>query len=348
MNVIPHITESLRLEGCTILGALSITTAVRDAVTIIHGPSGCTQHNFSLLHATFLADGIAALPHLLSTHLTEDEIIFGGEGVLETTLKDISAQDPGCIFVLSTCIVDTIGDDTFAVCRKSWGVPVIYLPTAGFLGGGFNQGLINTLMTLSNRIEPVEKQPLTVALIGEKNLEYEVETNYAEITRLLNVLGVRVELRFVRNLCFADMDRLGGAALNILREPMLAPVGQMLKWKFGTPFIDRMPEGFSSTLQFLAEVAHHLKLDALPALQMERAHQAEVCAKFADLRGVAVNFGTEHRLSGIPAIDGVVTTLDFQPNGEGVMLPLPVPVPIGTAGMERLLHRWRRVIHASL
>lgn len=349
MNVIPLITESSRLEGCTLLGALSITTSFRDAVTIIHGPSGCTQHNFSLLHATYIADGIPALPHLLSTHLSEDEIIFGGEEALETALRDVAGRDPRCIFVLSTCIVDTIGDDTSAVCRKSWGVPVIYLPTSGFLGGGFNQGLITTLLTLARIVEPVETHPRTVALIGEKNLEYEVEENYAEITRLLNSLGVRVELRFVRNLCFADIDRLGRAALNILRDPFLEPVGQLLERKFHTPFIDRMPEGFSGTLRFLTDVAQHLTLDARPALQKEKAFQNTVRAKFADLRGVAVNFGPDHHLSsGIPAIDETVTALGLYPATEGVMLPIPVPVPIGTAGMERLLHRWRRVIHASL
>lgn len=349
MNVIPHITESQRLDGCTILGALSVTTGVRDAVTVIHGPSGCAHHNFSLLHATLFTEGVAALPRLLSTHLREDEIIFGGEEALEAILREIDGTEPSCIFVLSTCIVDTIGDDTPAICRKSWGSPVVYIPTAGFLGGGFNRGLLNSLLTLAQGINCGEIKRCTAALIGEKNLEYEVEENHKEVTRLLNLLGIRVELRFVRNLYFTDIHRMGEVALNILRDPLLIPVGQHLERRLGIPFVDCMPEGFSGTLRFLSEVARHLKLDPSRALHAEKAYQDAVCAKFADLSGTRVNFGPDYPLfSGISSIDETIPLLGLVPSPQGVILPLPIPAPIGTAGMERLLHRWRRVIHASL
>ena len=54
-NPLPWISS--RLEGCTLTGALSVTTEVTDGVTIIHGPAGCSQHNASLLLATLLDRG---------------------------------------------------------------------------------------------------------------------------------------------------------------------------------------------------------------------------------------------------------------------------------------------------
>ena len=106
---------SSRTEGCTITGALSVTTQVRDTVTIVHGPKGCTHHNFSLLHATGLDNDRISLPDLISTGISETDIIFGGERALERTLEMVAERDVGGIFVLSTCIIDTIGDDVAAV-----------------------------------------------------------------------------------------------------------------------------------------------------------------------------------------------------------------------------------------
>ncbi|MCK7536249.1 MAG: hypothetical protein MZV63_37315 [Marinilabiliales bacterium] len=86
--------------------------------------------------------------------------------------------------MLSTCIVDTIGDDVAAVCRRDRGVPGHPVPTAGFLGGTFQNGVNNALNAIADTAEPCPKG-WCVNIIGEKNLEYEVEENYAEVSRLL-------------------------------------------------------------------------------------------------------------------------------------------------------------------
>ena len=77
---------SSRTEGCTLTGALSVTTSVTDAVSILHGPDGCAHHNFSLLHALHSDNEQLSLPAILSTSLKEQEIIFGGERALEDTI----------------------------------------------------------------------------------------------------------------------------------------------------------------------------------------------------------------------------------------------------------------------
>jgi len=84
-----------RFGGCTLTGALSVTTHVRDTVTIIHGPKGCTHHNFSLLHATGFGNDLIAMPDLISTGLSESDIIFGGEAALERTLDVVAKRHIG-------------------------------------------------------------------------------------------------------------------------------------------------------------------------------------------------------------------------------------------------------------
>lgn len=128
---------SSRTEGCTLTGALSVTTSVQDAITVIHGPDGCAHHNFSLLHALHFDNDQLNLPSILSSSLKEQEIIFGGEFALEETLSGAMGESPGAIFVLTSCVAAAIGDDVRAVCTRSGDAPLSLSPPEDSSGVAF-------------------------------------------------------------------------------------------------------------------------------------------------------------------------------------------------------------------
>jgi nitrogenase molybdenum-iron protein alpha/beta subunit len=346
MNSNPSPVNSSRLGGCTLTGAISVTSHIRDAVTIIHGPKGCSHHNASLLHATWLDDDHAVMPELVSTGLTESEVVFGGEEALRRAIGHAAERDVHAIFVLSTCIVETIGDDVEAVCSEEYSVPVIPVPTAGFLGGIFQDGVNNALIALAGIAGPCRNNG-GVNIIGEMNLEYEVEENHAEIARLLSLLGLSVNLRFVHDITYDRLSSLGAAQLNILRSPSLIPVGEFLKVRFGTPFIYSFPHGLSDTLSFIGSVAEACGRDGQPAVEGERARQSEMIAGFPDLR--RSHAAIDRSLSGpddIRVAEELARALDLSVGTNGHPVRLPVSPAVGTAGTRRMLHRWRRAIHA--
>ena len=240
----PSPLDTCRYEGCTLTGALSVTTHVRDAVTVVHGPKGCTHHNFSLLHATSLDNDGIIIPN----------IVFGGEPALDRALDAVSRKNPSAIFVLSTCIVETIGDDVAMVCGADRSIPVIQVPTAGFLGGTFQSGVNNALIALAGMAQPCTKNR-GVNIIGEKNLEYEVDENFSEVSRLLDEIGLTVNTRFAHDLQADTIAGLGAAQVNILRDPGLIPVGEYLYQRFGTPYIPSFPVGMAATIAFLKTTA---------------------------------------------------------------------------------------------
>jgi nitrogenase molybdenum-iron protein alpha/beta subunit len=346
MNLKPSPTLTSRSGGCTLTGALSVTTQIRDAVSIIHGPKGCAHHNFSLFHATLLDNGQATLPELVSSALDESDIIFGGEDALNRTIRAVCDRDIPAVFVLSTCIAATIGDDVEAVCGQGWPVPVIPVPTAGFLGGTFQDGVNNALIALADLSERSPAGPC-VNIIGEKNLEYEVEENYAEVVRLLTHLGLPVGIRFVHQLDLDDIPALGAAQLNILRDPSLLPVGDHLRQCFGTPYVPSFPSGLSDTLAFISSVAAACRTDGKRALETEKALQAEVLADFADIgdsQGMFCGPVTDPESS--RAAQEAADALHIRLSGNTQASPLPVHPVVGTSGVRRMLHRWRRVILA--
>jgi nitrogenase molybdenum-iron protein alpha/beta subunit len=342
----PLLLNISRFGGCTLTGALSVTTQVRNTVTIIHGPKGCTHHNFSLLHATGSDNDRITMPDLISTGLSESDIIFGGEGALERTLEAVTKRQVDAVFVLSTCIVDTIGDDVAAICRRDYGVPVLPVPSGGFLGGTFQNGVNNALTAIADTAGPCIKS-WCVNIIGEKNLEYEVEENFAEVSRLLSALGVSVNLRFVRDCSMTDITRLGSARLNILRDNDLRPVGERLQQRFATPFIPSFPVGLAGTIGFLESVADSFGVQYLRAVHDETVLQEEILSEFNDICGTSIAFD--------PALKGsdtfklaceVADQIDVTIHRDGCRVPLEISTPVGTTGVMRMLHRWRRAIHA--
>lgn len=346
MTLNPSQLNLSRSGGCTLTGALSVTTHVRDAITIIHGPKGCTHHNFSLLHATAVENERVFIPDIISTGLSESDIIFGGEGALRQTLDTAALQNSSVIFVLSTCLVETIGDDVAAVCHGSYGVPVIQIPTAGFLGGTFQNGVNNALNAIADTAELCPKA-VCVNIIGEKNLEYEVEENYAEVCRLLGAIGIPVNVRFLRDCSIGDISRLGAARLNILRDGEVWAVGERLRYRFDTPFIPSFPVGFAGTIRFLEEVAGCFGVKCTQAVREEKNLQDEILTEFEDIAGTSVSFDPAGAASGsFPIAREIAGYVGITIDQGSRTVPLQLSPPVGTNGIRHMLHRWRRAIHA--
>ena len=339
-------TDSSRFRGCTLTGALSVTTHVRDAVSVIHGPKGCSHHNISLLHATGLENDRVAIPELISTGLSENDIIFGGEEPLKRTLESAACRDVRAIYVLSTCIIDTIGDDVYGVCAGNFRVPVIPIPTAGFLGGSFQDGVNNALIAIAGTASPCGKTA-GVNLIGERNLEYEVEENFREIHRILGNLGLAINTRFVHSASVDQISLLGAGRLNILREPGLAPVGEYLRQRFGTPYITSFPLGLSGTLSFIDAVAHSCGIDGKRVAEEEQSLQADILGGFSDIRDTPAFFDqTPADPESVRAAEEAAGMLRLKMGHGRNSTPLPAAPSVGTYGVKRMLHRWRRAIHA--
>ncbi|OPY38709.1 MAG: light-independent protochlorophyllide reductase subunit B [Methanoregula sp. PtaU1.Bin051] len=346
----PSPSNSCRFEGCTLTGALSVTTSVCDSISVVHGPSGCAHHNFSLLHTTGIDNDRITFPRLVSSGMQDAEIVFGGEEALERAIRSAVSDNASVIYVLSTCIAETIGDDVKAVCSRDWGVPVIPIPTAGFLGGSFQKGVNNALLAVAGSA-PISSQgvrlPGLVNIIGEKNLEFEVEENYREVVRLLSLLGLRVNLRFVHRIRADEIARLGSASFNILRDEDLGVIGEELSRRFGTPAVTSFPAGFSGTLKFLETAAGIYGADPAEAIAKERQVQEFLIRDFADIAGLAIS--ADHLVDGSScnlAVREITGLLDMEVVRDGARVPIPPVPPVGTTGIKRMLHRWRRAVHA--
>lgn len=331
------------------MGVLSVSAFLTDAVTLIHGPDGCSHINASLLHTTLAEHDIFRIPEIVSTGLGENEIIFGGEDALQEVLTDVCADDPAAVVVASTCVSETIGgDDVAGICSQPWDCPVIYVPSSGFLGGTFVDGYTGTLTALSSFITPGEQNPGKVNIIGEKNLEFEAEDNFQEVSRLLGMLDLDVNIRYVRDITVEDIGKFGDAGLNLFREDKCGVLGgRHFDACTGIPSLPEFPVGLSATLQFIRDAGRLTGRDTTDAVRAEEEQQAGLADEFSDLAGEYVTFDSfGFQSAEMDMFAEVAKAVGIRVSEEGTVIPIPpFCMPVGTLGLRRMLRQWRRFIN---
>lgn len=328
------------------MGVLSVSAFLTDAVTLIHGPDGCTHINTSLLYTTLAEHDVFRIPEIVSSGLGEDEVIFGGEDALHDALTAVCADDPAAVVVASTCVSETIGDDVAGICSRQWDCPVIYVPSSGFLGGTFNDGYTSTLTALSSFIRPGKRDPDKVNIIGEKNLEFEVDDNFQEVSRILGMLDLDVNIRYVRDITVENIGRFGDAGLNLFREDTNGILGRHFDACTGIPSIPEFPVGLSATLAFIRETGRLTGRDFTDAVRAEEEQQAALTDEFSDLSGAYVTFDSfGFQSAGMEMFTEVADAVGVKVAPEGTVIPIPFCMPVGTLGLRRMLRQWRRFIN---
>ncbi|MCU0609852.1 MAG: hypothetical protein MUF22_08825 [Chitinispirillaceae bacterium] len=93
---------------CAPLGASLAFKGVAGAMTLLHGSQGCATYirRYLISHFREPVD-------IASSNFTEDTVVFGGASNLREALIHVQAQyRPALIGVATTCLAETIGDDT--------------------------------------------------------------------------------------------------------------------------------------------------------------------------------------------------------------------------------------------
>ncbi|HJJ49841.1 MAG TPA: oxidoreductase [Methanocorpusculum sp.] len=340
-----NISES-RLGGCTLGGAIAVTAYIKNAITVVHAPKGCVHQTFSMYHAMLANESIPSIPTFVTSNLTDREVIFGGETALSDALDKATEKNPELILVISSCIPETIGDDCFAVCNSHKNADkIIYIPTSGFLGGKAEDGENTALISIAKSIKKQNIKPMTVAIIGEKNLESEIEENFKEISRLLKLLGITIIIRYCHAITKDEMRALGEAAFFISRDERVERAGTEIAKQFGRPLVQGYPSGLSSEIQFLKDCgrACNLSTESIRiAVETELNLQNEMLNEFKELRGLAIHISDEPFEGTYAVAKEVMERLNIREEIGGREVKLPFYLPVGIAGIRKMLYLWRR------
>ncbi|MBI5063159.1 MAG: nitrogenase iron-molybdenum cofactor biosynthesis protein NifE [Desulfatitalea sp.] len=278
---------SVSQRACVFCGSRVVLYPIADALHLVHGPIGCAAYTWDIRGA--LSSGPQLHRMSFSTDLRETEVIFGGEKKLYQALIElIDAYAPQAAFVYSTCIVGIIGDDVAAVCRRvarERNIPVLPVHSEGFKGtkkDGY-KAACDALFQLLGTGDTRDIAPVSINILGEFNIGGEawMIRNYYER------MGVQVVSVLTGDGRVADVCRAHGAALNVVQcSGAMTFLAEMMKAKYGIPYVRASYFGIEDMAKALYDVAAHFSADAAIQKRTEDLVRAQVTAVVPELQRI--------------------------------------------------------------
>jgi nitrogenase molybdenum-iron protein beta chain len=283
--------------ACALSGALAAISVLPDTVAIIHSALGCGGGlgMSTAFGAGYLGAGYCSGLSSPSSAITEKEIIFGGTDRLSEQIKSTLELIDARLYVVATsCMTEMIGDDVFGTVSEfeNKEKAVIAINTPSFKGNSYAgyeiliDGIFNRYLISSSQKD--EKLINLFGIIPAYDPFF--RGDLAEIARLLNALGFKVNTFFTPDQTFDNIQSAPSAALNIVFSHVYAAsFAEKFRDKHQTPFwISDLPIGAQATDRFLHTFAEKTQLpSALVEALIERENREYYgyFARIADLMG---------------------------------------------------------------
>ena len=248
-------------EGPPHVGAMRIATAMRKVHYVLHSPQGDT-------YADLLFTMIERLPKRPPVTYTSFQARDLGSDTAE--LFKNAARDayerfrPEAMLVGASCTAELIQDDPGGLAAAlALPVPVVPLELPSYQKKE-NWGAAETFYQVvralarprSGDAQAKQDERPSCNLLGPTALGFRHRDDLVEIRRLLERLGVRVNVVAPLGASPTDMARLADADFNVVMYPETAqPAANWLKKNLGMPFTTVVPIGAQATREFIAEVA---------------------------------------------------------------------------------------------
>ncbi len=274
-------------EGPPHVGAMRIATAMRDVHYVLHAPQGDT-------YADLLFTMIERLPKRPPVTYTTFQARDLGSDTAELFKNAARTAyerfQPAAMMVGASCTAELIQDDPGGLAaalnlpipvvplelpsyqkKENWGAAETFYQMVRALARARNVDADGATGTAA--VDQTTGAP-SCNILGPTALGFRHRDDLIELRRLLEHLGVRVNVVAPLGASPDDLARLADANFNVVMYPEVAQsAANWLKKNHGMPFTTVVPIGAQATRDFIAEVAQLAGLDpaAVEAADMEDA-----------------------------------------------------------------------------
>ncbi len=261
------------LHGCAFNGAMTMSSNLKDAVILAHSPKSCTYLSIQTISSagrrTLFERGnilpSSLIPNVLSTDMSETDMVFGGSENLLSKVKSVlnSKSPPPAIVIVSSCPSGIIGDDIDdALSLSTERTKIVTVKAEGNLTGDYLQGMLMAYTSLAKQIidRSVEKRERTVNIVFEKVVARNTEMNFQRLKTFLARMNIDVNCRFLCNTSYASLRDFCSAELNLLayRDYTGKILEDFFIKEYGASFFEKQfPIGFKETSDWLLALGKH-------------------------------------------------------------------------------------------
>lgn len=275
---------------CPLMGAAMAVRGIKDSMMIIIGTDECSYYT---KHMTLHSEEYGGLEgRVVSVTLDSHDVTFGCVKKVEKAFRELMEDyKPSVVFLVTTCVVEIIGDDFDAVAdalMEEYGVPVMAVHTEHFKCENHMPGIERTITAC---LPLMKKLPCdgSVNLLGQRMGNFD----QTELSRVLKNAGVRIGVQLPCGCTVEDIRRAAAAKVNIVVHEIALPLARKMKAKFGIPYVffDKFvdPDRIAACYHSLFEALELPLPEEVPALLAEA--KAAVESSREKLSGVTFIYG---------------------------------------------------------
>ena len=287
---IPQLTTAL-FPGthCPLMGAAMIAGGIKDCLLVIVGTDECSYYTKSLT----LSDRYGGINgRCVSVVLNSHDVTFGSAESMHKAFKEIvSEYQPKCVMLVTTCVIEVIGDDYDAIAEeltKQYSIPVMAVHTEHFKCEDHFPGFERAITACQSIMQP-QKCDGSVNVLGQRFGDF-ADT---ELYVLLTKGGVKIGVQLPSGCTSDDIRRAPAAKVNIVVNDIALPLAQKMQEQYGIPYV--YFNRFATPEKILQAYQHLFDYLELPL-------PAEVGAKFDECK--ALEQETVSVVQGVPYIFG--------------------------------------------
>ena len=253
-------------EGPPHVGAIRVATAMKGVHYVLHAPQGDT---YADLLFTMIERRDRRPPVTYTTFQARDLGTDTAE-LFKTSVRDAYERfQPEAMIVGASCTAELIQDDPGGLAR-SMGLPIPVIPLElpsyqkkeNWGAAETFYQIVRTLVGGERRERAANARPMC-NILGPTALGFRHRDDLVEITRLLESLGVGVNVTAPMDASPDDLRRLPDADFNVVLYPEIAgTAAAWLERTHGQPAVRTVPIGVGATRDFISEVARVAGIDA--------------------------------------------------------------------------------------
>ena len=261
-------------EGPSHVGALRVASAMQGVHYVLHAPQGDT---YADLLFTMIERRATRPPVSYTSFAARD---LGGDTAecFKRVARDaIARHAPQALIVGASCTGELIQDDPGGLAQAlGVSIPVVPLELSSYQRRE-HWGAAETFYQLVRALSPrqASRRPRAAGeapscnILGPIALGFRHRDDIVEVRRIVEALGIRINVIAPLGATPADLARLGEADFNVVLYPEIA--GQAAAWlnrSFGQPSTKTIPVGVQATREFIDELARIAEVDPAPALAL--------------------------------------------------------------------------------
>lgn len=231
---IPQLTHAL-FPGthCPLMGAALAAGGIKDCLLVIVGTDECSYYTKGItINDNFGGIGGRCVSVVLDSH----DVTFGSTGKMHAAFKEIMEEyHPSCVMLVTTCVVEVIGDDYDAIAvelGRQYNIPVLAVHTEHFKCEDHFPGLeraISACLDLMEAMPPTGK----VNVLGQRMGDFAA----TELHAMLEQAGVEIGVQLPCGCTLEEIRQAAGARANIVVHDIALPLAQAMEEKFHIPYV---------------------------------------------------------------------------------------------------------------